>query len=1068
MIVSEKAPPFVVDLMHFVELNRSFARLEKDKAPNLELGSVWGHKLGEWLAWSDLITRQRVILLAEASSGKSEEFKNQSEKLVASGCASFVIRIEEIADLGFESALDLNAAKAFNIWPEGTADGWFFLDSVDEARLNRKNFETALKRFARELGSAVERAHIFISCRVTDWKGPDDYAAVTAWLPAWKRADPPSQAVSDNDALLGPIFNKSEETVQSKPPENKEEVALLVVQLVPLSTEQYLLLAKEAGVAEPREFAAGIVAKRLEAFTERPGDLLDLVSYWQEHMRFGSLSEMVAHSISRKLKERDTHRPDNQTISLDRAEEGARRLAAALTLGKSFTLKVPNHDPDPSLAVGALDPAAILPDWNEAERNALLRRGVFAPATYGRIRFHHRSTQEYLTASWLEHLLQSNCPQAEVLALLFTNRYGVDTVVPSLRSAAAWLAPKYPAICDELIRREPLALLNHGDPSLLSMRDRERLLTVFAEMQARGDVANDSVDTRALVIFAEQALAPTIRNLWQAYHQPHFRFTLLRLIRDGRILGCNDLVQSVAIDPRADRYHRVVGVQALKECHDKVGLTNVARLLHTTEAPLDSALASACAEVLYPDYLSTKNLIELVSRSTSDSCRITHDFAYTIQTLYDATPDAAARAQFVAGLADLCLQPPFRYPYGHISARHQRLASYLYGIAKRELKTLGAGKPPAYLIQLLLVVERADRQEMNLHGDSIEDFRKSISSNHHLNRDLFWANVEFVRAHAKSPDHMPIHYWHIIQGSQNGSLWQLDEAALPWLYRDLSDRALIDDRRIVLSAILAVLHRSNRLVNEIGNLRASVGDDAQLNTDIEDYLRVPEEDKRNRKYRLEEEKRQKKAAAIQERDKASWVRFSKTLREDPSVLARAENLVSWSAGVFRLAYLRRWLGWRLKGHERGISCSWRILEEGFGRDVAEAYRDGMMRLWRVTKPRRPKRAPGGITTTRWETIFAVEGIAVEASENSEWASHLSHDEALLAAKHGCMANQGYPQWIEELVRVHPKATLPVLQKEIKAEWIAPEESGLSSFLYQYSAPTVRLHPDVQEMLFSLM
>ena len=64
--------------------------------------------------------------------------------------------------------------------------------------------------------------------------------------------------------------------------------------------------------------------------------------------------------------------------------------------------------------MGALEPVSILDEWTDAERNALMRRGAFAPATYGRIRFHHRSTQEYLTASWFDCLLRKNCPRAEV------------------------------------------------------------------------------------------------------------------------------------------------------------------------------------------------------------------------------------------------------------------------------------------------------------------------------------------------------------------------------------------------------------------------------------------------------------------------------------------------------------------------------------------------------------------------------------------------------------------------------------------------------------------------------
>jgi hypothetical protein len=60
-----------VSKMAFVELNRSFFPLHKDEQPSLDFGRVWGRKLGGWLEWKDLHERQRVVLLAEASSGKS-------------------------------------------------------------------------------------------------------------------------------------------------------------------------------------------------------------------------------------------------------------------------------------------------------------------------------------------------------------------------------------------------------------------------------------------------------------------------------------------------------------------------------------------------------------------------------------------------------------------------------------------------------------------------------------------------------------------------------------------------------------------------------------------------------------------------------------------------------------------------------------------------------------------------------------------------------------------------------------------------------------------------------------
>jgi hypothetical protein len=80
-------------------------------------------------------------------------------------------------------------------------------------------------------------------------------------------------------------------------------------------------------------------------------------------------------------------RPDNPDLVLAKAREGAERIAAALTLVKTFTLIAPGQEPDPTLASGALDPGVLLNDWNTTESNALLRRGIFAPSTYGRVRF---------------------------------------------------------------------------------------------------------------------------------------------------------------------------------------------------------------------------------------------------------------------------------------------------------------------------------------------------------------------------------------------------------------------------------------------------------------------------------------------------------------------------------------------------------------------------------------------------------------------------------------------------------------------------------------------------------
>jgi len=421
--------------MIFVQLNRSFFPVSKDRQPVLEATRLWGHKFGDWLDWPDLRQRKRVVLLAEALSGKSEEFRSQVEEISASGSPAFMVRVEELADQGFEAALEPGSVRLFEQWRSGTGLAWFFLDSVDEARLNRKSFETALKRFARDLNQAAERAHVFISCRVSDWDTAHDRALIEQLLPS--RAAPVSEEAPSGNPLLDPLFEtKATKTTRAQEPPRLPPEELLVVQLTPLSSEQCRTLAGAAGVSNVDEFMTQIDRNGLDAFTDRPGDVLDLADYWRSFNRLGSFAEMVKHSVSTKLREIETYRGDSDVLSLAKAREGAERIAAALTLRKSFTLRASNQDPDPSLASGAIDPALVLDEWTEAQRAALSRRGIFAPSTYGRIRFHHRATQEYLTARWLFRLLSSNCPQSEIWSLIFADRYGVKTVVPSLRPAA--------------------------------------------------------------------------------------------------------------------------------------------------------------------------------------------------------------------------------------------------------------------------------------------------------------------------------------------------------------------------------------------------------------------------------------------------------------------------------------------------------------------------------------------------------------------------------------------------------------------------------------------------------
>src|SRR5260370_40247840 len=88
----------------------------------------------------------------------------------------------------------------------------------------------------------------------------------------------------------------------------------------------------------------------------------------------------------------------------------------------------------------ALDVSKILHNWGAETRATLLERPLFGFASYGRVRFHHRSVVEFLAAKRLDALLGRGVSIKSIKRLLFTETaHGVRTVRPSMRPSAAWL-----------------------------------------------------------------------------------------------------------------------------------------------------------------------------------------------------------------------------------------------------------------------------------------------------------------------------------------------------------------------------------------------------------------------------------------------------------------------------------------------------------------------------------------------------------------------------------------------------------------------------------------------------
>ena len=120
-------------------------------------------------------------------------------------------------------------------------------------------------------------------------------------------------------------------------------------------------------------------------------------------------------------------------------------------------------------------------------------------------------------------------------------------------------------------------------------------------------------------------------------------------------------------------------------------------------------------------------------------------------------------------------------------------------------------------------------------------------------------------------------------------------------------------------------------------------------------------------------------------------------------------------------------------------------------------------LWRLVKPVRPIRRPGGHTTIKVPSILAFAAVGMEAANDADWPANLSDKEMAFAVRHSCRAEQSYPDWIDLLTIASPRAALRALKEQIEFEWCGPD--NLSIFLHRYGGAATSIQKPVQRLLF---
>ena len=1030
-------------MTNFIDLDRQFHALtDAELEDTVNLAALGDYGLG--MGWPKLLEKHdRVILLAEAGAGKTAEMRQQARRLAEKGSFAFFVALESLDREPVEDVLSVDEAERLEEWKAGGhAPAWFFLDAVDELKLTQGKLDRALRRLSRALDGRLDRARIIISCRPNDWLPHVDADTVQDRLPApvknvGIRSEPPEQAFLDalrhesGRAASGdddPVFQEDAATHDQQDVQSRN--ALRTVVMLPMSDRQIERFARQSGVRDAAAFLAEIRRQDAWVFARRPLDLTELITTWTRSGVLGTRLQQHETNVTAKLEDAPD-RPDNGVLAEDCARSGAERLALALALTRTRTIRSPEQTLDIDRAEGVLDPARILSDWTEAERQALLRRALFDPATYGRVRFHHRSIQEYLAARRLRTLREQGMPIKSLLRLLFAEHYGVKVALPSMRAIAAWLALWNDDVRGELIEREPEALLNMGDPGSLDMTARAGLVRGFAATYGRGRSRHLDIPLTEVRRLAHPDLAPVIRECWNTgASNEDVRELLIEMIWQGRIESCADLARVVAFDDASEPYPRVIAIQALVVCDRRDDVAKLANAMLDESTGWPARVVHGVAADLFPRFITADQLVALMER-TRESKRTVGGFEWVSQRIVEAIEPLSEPAFTLRDkLADLVRRGRATEIY-NLHSRFGYLAPALATLCDRQM-TATTGQPDADLVRATVIACRFSRfnRFSGLRGDNREHVAALrahvVAADAMLRRDAFWADLAFADEVDPTDDAWR-RLFNVVGGMRGGLVSHPTDADRSWLVEALADEGKPERRAVALHALIDIWWRNGRIDTDLDTIRASLKGDAVLGRILDQRTAPP---KRNEeRERIERNHRRRERAEAKREDER--LKDCKEWRN--ALIADPADAFSAAKTETTLSDLYWWLRAANRRLDRYDVWDKDKLTYVFGADVATHAEDAFRALWRATRPDLWSARPAGErnhTPGNW--IFGLMGVSAETA-TPRWAEALSSRDAAKAAIYATIERNGFAPFVTDLATSHPAEVAKVIGGEAAAE-----------------------------------
>ena len=1007
------------------EIARTFRNLSREEIADPDkLDAYESMGLGSQTDWDDLLESKRVLIVSAAGAGKTHECRDQARRLFAAGKAAFFLTLEGVSTNDLRFLLEPTQFARYRQWlADGHSEAHFFLDSADELLLSHGDFRLALRKLAYAIDGRMHRARIIVTSRPIALD-LDAFASELPVVPSPSEVEVIDSPDETFRRLISGEERKEQHAATKAPKGQDPETGVRIVGLTSLSQPQIEKLAGSRGVKDVSALIAEIDRKRAWEFARRPQELIEICSYWNEHGQLGTRSQQIAEDIRKKLQE-SGERKRHVTLSDAKALEGAERLALAQVLTRKRSIRFSDLSLDAAEQEAAIDPSIILSGWPENERAELLQRPLFGFASYGRVRFHHRSASEFLAAQRLNRFSKDgHMTKSALFGLLFGECYSQQLVFPSMSAVAAWVAIDSDAVRDEVLRREPEALMDDGDPESFPVSTRCRILAEYVRRYGKDEWRGVRIPYPQVLRFASPELSPTVRDLWaKGSTSPEVRELLIDLVQAGRMPDCLDIASEVANDPTAIQTDRVTAVTALAEMTAAGGLDALVTSI-LTEANWPSRVKEGVLDALFPKHMTIDLVVEMIGQIEVTKHSV-GGIEWTLPRLIPAMRLGSNQTrEFRVALARLMegsIVCGDNWP--HFASRYSHLSSALATLCLAELKS--EALPSHDLIAAAVVATRLRGNEYGDEKPGADLIRRFHQAPRAWRKDTYVAEGAFCAVHAPSRtnDEFGANLTH------DTLVGQLDNDDFDWLVAICRDEKVEQKTRSAAFWDAMWLIRPNGTLDEsrVNALRKVASSEPTWAEKLEERLAPPKRDStyeaQEAKWKKEAEKRKAKEQAIVE----TWVTWRNKVLSDPDAyFAKTKNKqVVWDfAQVLERDPQDR--GWRAHWNRSTITSH-------FSEAIADKVRSAFCNFWRTVKvPLRSERAEDERSSVWSHWVHALAGVYAEA-EDPDWAKKLTHEDAEHAARLAPEEMDGVPPWLAQLIEHHPGVVDRTLGKELSAQ-----------------------------------